>query len=133
MKSPAQDTGSEIHPELGMYVQLTPRGEGFQVRYLVSRENAVGKDIYIRAGYTFNTALALFVPGKGSVAFGSSAGAGTFDFPGYSHQIDSLPKNTNRKRPPDFRDLPRLNRWRVPASYGAAPRRSHTNSPEDPI
>jgi len=49
-------------------------------------DNAVGKDIYIRADYVFHTALAMFVPGKGRVAFGSNQGAGTFDFPGYSHQ-----------------------------------------------
>ena len=51
-----------------------------------SSDNAVAKDIYVRADYTFNTALALFVPGKGKVAFGSAAGAGAYDFPGYSHQ-----------------------------------------------
>jgi len=51
-----------------------------------NQDNAVGKDIYIRADYTFNSALAMFIPGKGSVAFGSSAGAGAFDFPAYSHQ-----------------------------------------------
>jgi len=49
-------------------------------------DNSVGKDIYIRADYTFHTALAMFIPGQGSVAFGSSSGAGTFNFPGYSHQ-----------------------------------------------
>lgn len=51
-----------------------------------SSDNAVGKDIYVRADYTFTSALALFVPGHGSVRFGSSLGAGKFDFPGYSHQ-----------------------------------------------
>jgi len=51
-----------------------------------SNDNAVGKDIYIRADYTFGTPLALFVPGWGTQSFGSSAGAGRFDFPGYTHQ-----------------------------------------------
>lgn len=49
-------------------------------------DNAVGKDIYIRADYTFASALALLFPGVGSVAFHGSAAGGAFDFPGYSHQ-----------------------------------------------
>jgi hypothetical protein len=52
-----------------------------------NKDNAVGKDIYIRADYAFQSALALFIPGHGSVDFGSSAGAGAFDFPAYSHQV----------------------------------------------
>jgi hypothetical protein len=51
-----------------------------------SSDNAVGKDIYMRADYTFHTALGLYVPGAGSVSFGSNLGSGVFDFPGYSHQ-----------------------------------------------
>jgi len=47
--------------------------------------NAIGADIKIRADYTFSSALALFIPGSGIVRFGSSAGAGAFDLPGYSH------------------------------------------------
>jgi len=48
--------------------------------------NGVGADIYIRADYTFKTAMRMFIPGSGTVAFGSSAGAGTFDLPAYAHQ-----------------------------------------------
>jgi Flp pilus assembly protein TadG len=51
-------------------------------------DNAVGNWIKFRADYTFHTALAMFWPGAGKpISFGSSAGAGTFDFPGYSMQI----------------------------------------------
>ena len=51
-------------------------------------DNAVGNWVKIRADYTFNTALAMFWPGAGTpVSFGTSAGAGKFDFPGYSYQL----------------------------------------------
>jgi hypothetical protein len=51
-------------------------------------DNAVGGDIKIRADYTFRTALAMVAPGGngGVVKFGTSAGLGVFDFPGYTHQ-----------------------------------------------
>ena len=52
-----------------------------------NNDNAVGSWIKIRADYTFNSALAMFWPGAGAVQFGSSAGAGAFDFPGYSYQL----------------------------------------------
>ncbi len=52
-----------------------------------SSDNAVGNWIKIRADYTFSSSLAMFWPGAGVVRFGSSAGAGTFDFPGYSYQL----------------------------------------------
>jgi Flp pilus assembly protein TadG len=52
-----------------------------------SNDNAVGKWIKIRADYTFNSSLAMFLPGSGSVHFGSNVGAGAFDFPGYSYQL----------------------------------------------
>jgi Flp pilus assembly protein TadG len=53
-----------------------------------SGDNAVGNWIKFRADYTFKTALAMFWPGAGGpVSFGSSLGAGKFDFPGYSFQI----------------------------------------------
>ena len=48
-------------------------------------DNAMGKDIYLRADYNFASALAMFIPGHGSVSFGN--GTGAFDFPGYSHQL----------------------------------------------
>jgi hypothetical protein len=51
-------------------------------------DNAVGNWIKFRADYTFNTALSMFWPGAGkSFSFGSPAGAGKFDFPGYSYQL----------------------------------------------
>ncbi len=51
-------------------------------------DNAVGNWITFRADYTFNTALSMFWPGAGKpVSFGTSAGAGKFDFPGYSYQL----------------------------------------------
>ena len=51
-------------------------------------DNTVGNWIKIRADYTFNTALSMFWPGAGKpISFGSSAGAGKFDFPGYSYQL----------------------------------------------
>ena len=53
-----------------------------------NNDNAVGNWIKIRADYTFHTALAMFWPGAGRpVQFGSSAGGGVFDFPGYSYQL----------------------------------------------
>jgi len=37
--------------------------------------------------YTFRTALSMVAPGGGGVVkFGSSAGLGVCDFPGYTHQ-----------------------------------------------
>src|SRR5262249_51213800 len=51
-------------------------------------DNAVGNWIKIRADYTFNTALSMFWPGAGGpISFGSTTGAGKFDFPGYSYQL----------------------------------------------
>jgi Flp pilus assembly protein TadG len=50
-----------------------------------SGDNAVGKDIYLRADQTFKSALILFIPGTGTTTFNGVA-AGSFDFPGYSHQ-----------------------------------------------
>lgn len=51
-------------------------------------DNAVGKDFKIRADYTWHTALAMIAPGgAGVVKFGSGAGAGVYDFPGYTHQV----------------------------------------------
>jgi Flp pilus assembly protein TadG len=51
-------------------------------------DNAVGNWIKFRADYTFSTALAMFWPGAGApITFGSTAGAGKFDFPGYSYQF----------------------------------------------
>jgi len=52
-----------------------------------NNDNAVGNWIKIRADYTFKTALSMFWPGSGKLSFGTSAGAGTFDFPGYSYQL----------------------------------------------
>jgi len=49
-------------------------------------DNAIGQAIVIRADYTFRSALAMFVPGRGVVAFGSNVGPGAFSFPGYSRQ-----------------------------------------------
>lgn len=46
-----------------------------------SSDNAVGKDFTIRVDYTFRSALAMFVPGRGAVRFG------TFNFPGYTRQF----------------------------------------------
>ncbi len=43
-------------------------------------DNAVAKDFKIRADMTFRSALSMVTP-QGSVAFG------TFDFPGYTHQL----------------------------------------------
>lgn len=51
-------------------------------------DNAVGNWIKFRADYTFKTALSMFWPGAGKpLSFGSSAGLGKFDFPGFSYQL----------------------------------------------
>jgi len=48
---------------------------------------AAGKDFEIRADYTWRTGLSMVAPGGiGIVKFGTSAGYGVFDLPGYTHQ-----------------------------------------------
>jgi len=46
-----------------------------------NNDNQVGKIVWVRADYTFNSALYMFAPGNGKVAFGA------FDFPGDSKQV----------------------------------------------
>ena len=53
-------------------------------------DNAVGKDIYIRADYTFNTALAMFTGTGSAVRFGSNLGAWRVRLPRLQPPIDPV-------------------------------------------